>query len=381
MYDIFIIGGGINGAGIARDAAGRSLKVILIDKGKIGSATSSWSTKLIHGGLRYLENYDFKLVRESLKEREIINNIANKIVKPIPFIIPHTSRQRPAWLIKCGLFLYDNLGGKTKIPKSSTINIQNFCPGLLNSNIKKGFKYYDLQVNDKLLTELNIEDAKKKGARILENTNITFVERMKEEWKIKLDNGEEIKSKILINASGPWINQVNKEILKNNSFKKIKLVKGSHIILKKIYNQKIAFTLQNNDGRVLFVIPYKDDLTLIGTTEVEINKPDNPVIENFEIEYLIKGINEYFENKIDESMIISTYSGVRPLIENFESNLSKISRDYMFDINNDEGNACLINIYGGKLTTYRKSSEKLVDKLKIYFPNLKNSWTSKYKLI
>jgi len=377
---LFIIGGGINGAGIARDASGRGLKVVLVDKGSVGSATSSWSTKLIHGGLRYLENYEFKLVRDSLKEREVIYQIAKDIVRPIPFVIPHSNDNRPAWLIRFGLFIYDYLGGKTSIPKSSTIKIQSIYPEILNNNFSKGFQYYDLQVDDKILTELNIKNAKINGANIMENTKINNVERQKDKWRILLDNGQEIVSKIVINASGPWINEVNKTILNNNLFKKIRLVKGSHIILKKIYDYEVAFTLQNKDGRIVFVIPYNNNYTLIGTTEIEVENPNNPTIEKKEIKYLIDCANLYFKNKIDETMIVSTYSGIRPLIENFKSNVSNISRDYIFDIDYNKNMACLINIYGGKLTTYRKLSENLVNKLKFFFPNMKPGWTKNSKL-
>ena len=380
LYDLFIIGGGINGAGVARDAAGRGLKVLLIDKGNIGSATSSWSTKLIHGGLRYLENYEFKLVRNSLKEREVIFKIAKDIVRPIPFVIPHSKEIRPAWLVRFGLLVYDYLGGKTSFPKSSMINIQSTYPEILNINFSKGFQYYDLQVDDKILTELNIKNAKSNGANIMENTNINIVERYEDKWKIILDNGEEVISKIIINASGPWINKVNKNILNNNLFKKIRLVKGSHIILKKLYDYDVAFTLQNKDKRIVFVIPYKNKYTLIGTTEIEVKNPDNPSIEKNEIKYLIDCVNLYFKNKIDDKMIVSTYSGVRPLIEDFKSNVSNISRDYMFDIEYNKNKACLVNIYGGKLTTYRKLSENIINDLKIFFPNINPEWTKNSRL-
>tara|TARA_Y100001970_G_scaffold293705_1_gene442501 strand:+ start:137 stop:1282 length:1146 start_codon:yes stop_codon:yes gene_type:complete len=375
LYDLFIIGGGINGAGIARDASGRNLKVILVDKGNVGSATSSWSTKLIHGGLRYLENYDFKLVRESLKERDIILNIANNIVEPIPFIIPYNSTYRSFWLIKIGLKLYDFLSGKTTIPKSSTINISQKYPNILKSNFYRGFQYFDLQVDDKKLTELNIESAKKNNAIVLEKTNIKNVNRLKNHWKIVLTNNQEFNAKVIINATGPWINEVNNSVLKIKSSKKIRLVKGSHIILDKIYDQKIAFTFQNSDKRIVFAIPFKDKFTLVGTTEIDVEKPDNPKITEHEIDYLLKCINKYFIKNINKEMIISSYSGVRPLIENYKENVSKITRDYIFDIDYSEENACLVNIYGGKLTTYRKLSEKVVNSLKVCFPNLKKQWT------
>ena len=276
IFDIFIIGGGINGAGIARDAVGRGFKVFLAEKGKVGSATSSWSSKLIHGGLRYLENYEFKLVRESLKEREVIINIAPSITRPIPFIIPHTKKLRSKLLIRLGLFLYDNLGGKTKVPKSSKINFTKKYAKILKSHFLAGFQYYDVQVDDKKLVEMNIDDARKMGANVLENTKVLNADRIEEGWEITLDNGDIIKSKILINAAGPWINEIVNNVIKINTNKSIRLVRGSHIITNKLYDEEVAFTLQNDDNRIVFVIPYKDKYSLIGTTEVDVNTPDNP---------------------------------------------------------------------------------------------------------
>ena len=379
-YDILIIGGGINGAGIARDASGRSLKVCLVDKNTVGSATSSWSTKLIHGGLRYLENYEFNLVRESLKEREIINYIAKDIVKPIPFIIPHTPSQRPKWLIQIGLFLYDFLGGKSSMPKSKKININKEIPNILKKNFNVGFQYYDLQVDDKELVRLNIEDAKKRGAKIIENKKIIKASREGELWSIKLENNEILKSKILINASGPWINDVLKNIIKLNIKNPIRLVKGSHIITKKLYKQEKAFTLQNNDNRVVFVIPFKNKYSLIGTTEVEVDTPENPQIDNTEIEYLIKTVNKFFIKQITSDEVIDSYSGIRPLIEDYKE-ASKVTRDYVFDLNISNNTTPLLNIYGGKLTTYRKLSEKVLKSLDSYLPaNLSAPWTHNKKL-
>jgi len=380
-FDLFIIGGGINGAGIARDASGRGLTVCLADKGKIGNATSSWSTKLIHGGLRYLENYDFKLVRESLKEREIIFQIANNISKLTPFIIPHSKKLRPIWLIKIGLFLYDHLGGKTVIPKSKTINIQEKYSHILKSNFIKGFQYYDVQVDDKKLTQLNAQDAEKNKALILENTKVIKVERFCDHWKIYLEDDKIITSKILINASGPWINEVVKDILKIPSKKSIRLVKGSHIIINKLYEQKVAFTLQNEDKRIIFVIPYKDDFSLIGTTEVEVDSPENPKIDEKEIQYLIKSVNNYFIKQIHHKDVIDTYSGIRPLIEDYKE-ASKVTRDYIFDLNIEDPLSPLLNIYGGKLTTYRKLSDKVFEELKEFLPSETGKpWTHKKTLI
>ena len=375
MYDIFIIGGGINGAGIARDASGRDLKVYLAEKGKVGSATSSWSSKLIHGGLRYLENYELKLVRESLKEREIITNIAPNITKSIPFVIPHTKKLRSKFLIRLGLFLYDNLGGKSKIPKSSKINFNKKYQNILQSKFSDGFQYYDVQVDDKKLVEMNIDDAKKMGAIIAEDAKVINANRIDNYWEITLNNKNKIKSKILINAAGPWINETVNNVLKINAKKSIRLVRGSHIITKKLYEEEVAFTLQNDDNRIVFVIPYKDEYSLIGTTEVDVHSPDNPSISDEEKIYLVNTINNHFIRQISQEDIVDTYSGIRPLIEDFKE-ASKVTRDYVFDLNCEDNNVPLLNIYGGKLTTYRKLSEKVMEELSPYLPDTKTrNWT------
>ena len=380
MFDIFIIGGGINGAGIARDASGRGLKVYLAEKGKVGSATSSWSSKLIHGGLRYLENYEFKLVAESLREREVITQIAPAITKPLPFVIPHTKKLRSKLFIRLGLFLYDNLGGKTKIPKSSKIIFAKQYQNILQSKFTEGFRYYDVQVDDKKLVEMNIDDAKKKGAIIEEDTKVINANRIDNYWEITLNNNKKIKSKILINAAGPWINEIVNNVLKINAKKSIRLVRGSHIITKKLYDEEVAFTLQNEDNRIVFVIPYKGEYSLIGTTEVDVDTPDNPSISNEEKIYLINTINNHFIKQISQEDIVETYSGIRPLIEDFKE-ATKVTRDYIFDLNEDNSQAPLLNIYGGKLTTYRKLAENVLLALNKYIPvNKKNSWTAKQKL-
>ena len=375
MFDIFIIGGGINGAGIARDASGRGLKVYLAEKGKVGSATSSWSSKLIHGGLRYLENYEFKLVAESLREREVITQIAPSITKPLPFVIPHTKKLRSKLLIRLGLFLYDNLGGKTKIPKSSKVIFAKQYQNILQSKFTEGFRYYDVQVDDKKLVEMNIDDAKKMGAIIAEDTKVINANRIDNYWEITLNNKNKIKSKILINAAGPWINETVNNVLKINAKKSIRLVRGSHIITKKLYEEEVAFTLQNDDNRIVFVIPYKDEYSLIGTTEVDVHSPDNPSISDEEKIYLVNTINNHFIKQISQDDIVDTYSGIRPLIEDFKE-ASKVTRDYVFDLNCEDNNVPLLNIYGGKLTTYRKLSEKVMEELSPYLPDTKTkNWT------
>ena len=379
VFDLFIIGGGINGAGLARDAAGRGLSVCLADKGEIGGATSSWSTKLIHGGLRYLENYEFKLVRESLKEREIIYKIAKPISKPIPFIIPYVDKIRPAWLIKIGLFLYDNLGGKTIIPKSNTLDISKKLPNILKKKYKTGFQYFDVQIDDKKLTKLNIKSAKKYKAKVLEYNKVKKAEIDGNEWVIHLQKGEKIKSKILINASGPWINETLKKNIKIKSKNKIRLVKGSHIITKKLYKKDVAFTFQNTDKRIIFVIPYKKNFSLIGTTEVEVKSPENKEISKKEIQYLIRSVNNYLEKQISTKDIVDSYSGIRPLIEDFNQ-ASKVTRDYIFDLNIIK-KLPLLSIYGGKLTTYRKLAENVLLDLEKFLPKTKmGPWTHKKNL-
>ena len=379
VFDLFIIGGGINGAGLARDAAGRGLSVCLADKGEIGGATSSWSTKLIHGGLRYLENYEFKLVRESLKEREIIYKIAKPISKPIPFIIPYVDKIRPAWLIKMGLFLYDNLGGKTIIPKSNTLDISKKLPNILKKEYKTGFQYFDVQIDDKKLTKLNIKSAKKYKAKVLEYNKVKKAEIDGNEWVIHLQKGEKIKSKILINASGPWINETLKKNIKIKSKNKIRLVKGSHIITKKLYKKDVAFTFQNTDKRIIFVIPYKKNFSLIGTTEVEVKSPENKEISKKEIQYLIRSVNNYLEKQISTKDIVDSYSGIRPLIEDFNQ-ASKVTRDYIFDLNIIK-KLPLLSIYGGKLTTYRKLAENVLLDLEKFLPKTKmGPWTHKKNL-
>ena len=270
--------------------------------------------------------------------------------------------------------------GKSIIPKSKTISIQKNYPDILKSNFIKGFQYYDVQIDDKKLTQLNARDAKKNGALILEDIKVIKVERNIKNWKIYLNDGRTIKSKVLINASGPWVNEVVQDIIETSSKKNIRLVRGSHIIIKKLYEEEVAFTLQNDDKRIVFVLPYKEKFSLIGTTEVEVFSPNNPQIDQNEIDYLISSVNNYFKKEIKASDIIETYSGIRPLIEDFKE-ASKVTRDYIFDLNVENNLPPLLNIYGGKLTTYRRLAEKVLLDLKKYLPpNTNKNWTSKKAL-
>ncbi len=266
------------------------------------------------------------------------------------------------------------------MPKSSKVNFAKEYTNILKTSFSVGFKYYDVQVDDKKLVQMNIDDAKKKGAHVVENTKVLNAKSVKRGWEITLDNNEIIKSKILINAAGPWINETVNNVLKINAKKSIRLVRGSHIITKKLYNEEVAFTLQNEDNRIVFVIPYKEDFSLIGTTEVDVNTPDNPSISDDEKIYLINTINNHFVKQISQVDIVDTYSGIRPLIEDFKE-ASKVSRDYIFDLNSENKKSPLLNIYGGKLTTYRKLSEKVMEELSPYLSN-KNTknWTATKKL-
>jgi glycerol-3-phosphate dehydrogenase len=308
-----------------------------------------------------------------------VYKIAKPISKPIPFIIPYVDKIRPAWLIKIGLFLYDNLGGKSNIPKSKTLDLKKKFPNILKEKYKTGFQYFDIQIDDKKLTKLNVKDAKRNKAKILEYNKVKKAEIIDNEWVISLQSGKKIKSKVLINASGPWINETLKKNIKIKSKKKIRLVKGSHIITKKLYKANIAFTFQNTDKRIIFVIPYNRKFSLIGTTEVEVKSPENKGISKTETKYLINSVNNYLNKQISTKDIVDTYSGIRPLIEDFNT-ASKVTRDYVFDLKVIK-KLPLLNIYGGKLTTYRKLSEKVLIDLKKFLPKTKKGpWTYKKKL-
>ena len=374
MQDLLIIGGGINGVGIARDAAGRGLKVTLIEKGDLASKTSSWSTKLIHGGIRYLENYEFRLVRESLKEREVIRKIAPHITKPIRFVLPHVPSLRPTWLIRLGLMLYDWMGGFISFPKSKVVNLgTDYNENPIKPNFLTGYEYSDLFVDDARLVLLNAQDAISRGAKICTNSKVQKVARKKNYWEVFLSNGEILQSKVIINASGPYVLDVLKNIIGIESKKKIRHVQGSHIITERLYIGEQAYILQLSDKRIIFLIPYLDKFTLIGTTDHEVKTYDNPEITDIEKNYLIKSVNKFIKKEITEDDIIWTYSGVRPLVEDLNENASKITRDYTFEI--DDNGAPILTIFGGKLTTYRKLSEHVLKRISKYIKITNKSWT------
>ena len=372
MFDIFIIGGGINGSGVARDATGRGYKVGLAEQFDFGSQTSSWSTKLIHGGIRYLENYEFKLVRESLREREIIFHIAKNISKPLDFILPHVSSLRPSWLIQIGLKLYDFLAGESKLPKSKKIDLSQL-DNFISDDFKFGYQYSDLQIDDSRLTLLNLLDAKNRGAEIYNYTKVEKVQKLNGLWEIYLTNGKILRSKILVNASGPMILDSFQNVFKETSNYEIKLIQGSHIVTNKLYEGSHAYILQQSDRRIVFIIPYIEKYSLIGTTELEVDSPFNPQITPEEESYLLDCVNKFSKNKISKDDILWKYAGVRPLISEKNKSARQNTRDYHLDINLKENS--LINIFGGKLTTFRKLSEKLVDQIDDHINKRIFHWT------
>ena len=379
MQDLLIIGGGINGVGIARDAAGRGLKVTLVEKGDLASQTSSWSTKLIHGGIRYLENYEFRLVRESLREREVIKFIAPQITKPIRFVMPHVSHLRPTWLIRLGLLLYDWLGGFITLPKSRFVNLKkDYGDNPIKSNLQNGYEYSDLQIDDARLVLLNAQDAINRGAKIYTNTSVIKTERFESYWRVSLSNSEIIECKTLVNASGPFVLDVLKNICNVDTKKSLRLVQGSHIVVKKIYEGDQAYILQLQDRRIIFLIPYQNKYTLIGTTDKEVSSYLNPEITSEEKKYLIDSANTFLKSPITEEDIVWTYAGIRPLLNDQNSNASKVTRDYEFDL--DSKKAPIISIFGGKLTTYRKLAEHTLQKLSEVMPIPNQTWTDKEKL-
>ncbi|WP_067522218.1 glycerol-3-phosphate dehydrogenase [Endozoicomonas ascidiicola] len=383
-YDLLIIGGGINGAGIAADAAGRGLKTILCEQGDLASATSSSSSKLIHGGLRYLEQYEFRLVHESLAEREVLLRKAPHIIKPLRFCLPHERHLRPAWMLRVGLFLYDHLSKRVTLPASKSISFNTNSP--LVNNITKGFEYSDAWVEDARLVVLNAMDAHNRGATILPRTRCIEAKRQGDLWQVTLQDQTSkevttISSRALVNAAGPWVNHVFDKALHEAAPNNIRQIRGSHIIVPRIHDQPQAYILQNTDGRIVFVIPFEQDFSLIGTTDVEHKTSlDHISISDDEKQYLIAVVNKYFKQKIDKADIITSYSGVRPLLDDDADNPQAITRDYTLELDHSNNQPPLLSIYGGKITTYRKLAEAAVNKLSPFFneegKTISQSWTA-----
>ena len=381
LVDLVIIGGGVNGAGIARDAAGRGLKVLLCEKGDLAEGTSSRSGKLVHGGLRYLEYYEFRLVREALIEREVLLNAAPHIIWPMRFVLPHSPEQRPAWLIRLGLFLYDSLGGRKKLRGTHKLDLRSAPEGkAIKPEFRTAFEYSDCWVDDARLVVLNAIDARAKGAAILTRTAAASARRTGALWKLELRSANGARStvnaKALVNATGPWVETVIGEVAGCNSSRKVRLVKGSHIIVKKIWDGPQAYLLQGDDTRVIFVNPYEGDLALIGTTDIPYQgAPEDVAIEDHEADYLLKVVNRYMRRSLTRADIVASFSGVRPLYDDSAGNPSAVTRDYVFDVD-DDGGAPLLSVFGGKITTYRKLAEHALEKLARWFPQAGKAWTA-----
>ena len=379
VYDVAVIGGGINGVGIAADAAGRGLSVFLCEKDDLASHTSSASSKLIHGGLRYLEHYEFRLVREALAEREVLLAKAPHIVKPMRFVLPHRPHLRPAWMIRAGLFLYDHLGKRKKLAGSNSLTFGASSP--LKAEITKGFEYSDCWVDDARLVVLNAMAAREKGAHVHTQTRCIGARRNKGLWELNLERADgslfSIRTKALVNAAGPWVAKFIKDDLKLDSPYGIRLIQGSHLIVPKLYDAPNAFILQNEDQRIVFTIPYMDQFTIIGTTDREYTgDPAKVSITEEETDYLLTVVNAHFKQQVSRSDILRTYSGVRPLCNDESDNPSAVTRDYTLALSGTPGEAPLLSVFGGKLTTYRKLAESAMTQLTPYFTHIKPSWTA-----
>jgi glycerol-3-phosphate dehydrogenase len=381
MHDLVIIGGGINGVGIARDAAGRGLKVLLCEKDDLASHTSSSSSKLIHGGLRYLEYYEFRLVGEALSERETLLGIAPHIIWPLEFVMPHVPELRPAWMIRAGLFLYDHLGKREKLPGSRGVSLAGNGYGQnIRPDIKRGFVYSDCWVDDARLTALNARAAADLGATVLTRTACVAGRRSPDGWEVDLRKPDgaiqTVKAKCVVNAAGPWVKAVLDGELRQPTRANVKQVKGSHIVVKRLYPGSHAFILQNDDKRIIFLIPYENDYTLIGTTDVEVrDAPGSAKISPEEIDYLCRAANRYLANPIAAADVVWSYSGVRPLYDDGETDPSAVTRDYTLVLDVAYPQAPLLSVFGGKITTYRKLSDAVMDKLRPSFPQMTASWT------
>lgn len=392
IFDLAIIGGGINGCGIARDAAGRGLRVLLVEQHDLASATSGWSTKLIHGGLRYLEHYEFRLVRESLQEREVLMRLAPHIIHPLRFVLPHARNMRPAWMIRAGLFLYDRLGGKSSLPRSQSVRFPHTSfSATLQGAFTQGFVYADACVDDARLTLFNAMSAEALGAHIATRCKFMRAARQDGIWQLQLTcsstgatntpETQTMRARALINAAGPWVKDVIDQRIDDAAATQpaasVRLVKGSHIVVPRLHAGEHAMILQNDDGRVTFVIPYEDAYTLIGTTDVVVTNINAARdISEDEIHYLLRAVNRYLSKAVQRSDVVWHYAGVRPLYDDGKSDPAAITRDYVLKRSDDNGNAPLLSIYGGKITTYRRLAEHALAELRPYFPAMGADWTA-----
>jgi glycerol-3-phosphate dehydrogenase len=370
VHDLFVIGGGINGCGIARDAAGRGYSVFLAEMNDLASGTSSWSTKLIHGGLRYLEHYEFRLVRESLMEREILWASAPHIIWPLRFVLPHHKGLRPAWFLRLGLFIYDYIGGRKLLPSTRTLDMSTDVSGVpLKPLFSKAFEYSDCWVNDARLVTLNARDAADRGAVIRTRTKVISAKREGENWTIIVRdtfNGTEetVQARMLVNAGGPWVDQVISGAMGRNDVHNVRLVQGSHIVVKRMFEHDKCYIFQNADGRIIFAIPYEQNFTLIGTTDQDYTgDPKDVKITDSEIDYLCAAASEYFKNEVRRRDIVWTYSGVRPLYDDGASKAQEATRDYVLKLDGAPGEPQVLNIFGGKITTFRRLAESAMEKV------------------
>jgi glycerol-3-phosphate dehydrogenase len=377
IYDLAVIGGGINGAGIARDAAGRGAKVLLLEAGDLARGTSSNSTKLIHGGLRYLEHYEFALVQEALAEREALWRIAPHIIWPMRFVLPHAKGLRPAWLLRLGLFLYDHIGGRKRLQATDSIDLRKHPAGApLKPGFKIGFEYSDGWVDDARLVVLNAMDARANGAEVLTRTPLTGAQRQGDIWILQTPAGE-LRTRALVNAGGPAVLDVLRLTGATPEYK-MRLVRGSHIVVPKLFDHPYAYFFQLADGRIFFAIPYENDFTLIGTTDADHTGSLAEVrASDEEVAYICEGANRYFAKSITPADVVWSYSGVRPLIDDGSGKPEAATRGYRLDLSPQGEGAPLLSIYGGKITTYRHLAEEAVDKLTERLPALNGpAWTA-----
>lgn len=384
--DLVVVGGGINGVGIARDAAGRGLKVLLCEQHDLAQHTSSASSKLVHGGLRYLEQYEFRLVRESLAEREVLLKAAPHIVQPMRFVMPHVPELRPAWMIRAGLLLYDYLARRNTLPGSHGIDLRElpYADGL-RPGLRQGFVYSDCWVDDARLVVANARAAADLGATVLTRTACVAAEREGAHWRVTLqpESGacQQVRCRALVNAGGPWAGRLMERIEHGEDDVALRLVKGSHIVVPRLYAGEHAFILQNEDRRVVFVYPYEQRYTLIGTTDVAYEgEPGDCTASADEIDYLCRAANRYFVRALTGADVVWRYSGLRPLADDGTQNVSKITRDYLLRVEGDAQRAPLLSVVGGKITTYRKLAEHALEKLEDWFPGLAPPWTEQATL-
>ena len=378
MFDLAIIGGGINGTGIARDAAGRGLSVVLLEKGDLAGATSSASTKLIHGGLRYLEHREFRLVREALREREVLLQAAPHLAWPLRFVLPHHAGQRPWPLLRLGLFLYDNMGGRRILPPSRALNLRTDPAGAaIQPRYSRALEYSDCWVDDARLVVLNARDAADRGADIRTRTACRAARRDDGGWTVTAENAAgrtELRARALVNAAGPWVSRVLSDVAHQDAPTRIRMVKGSHIVVPRQYEDSRCYIFQNADGRICFAIPYETDFTLIGTTDEDYTgDPAHPTLSAAEAEYLCAAVNAYFRTPISPADIVWSYSGVRPLRDDGASAAQEATRDYVLEL---AGEPPLLSVFGGKITTYRRLAEAAMAKLAPSFPAMGADWTA-----